>query len=320
MEKSKNAIVLLTRLPNEVWLNFLQNFKKYDVYVCIDCTKKNYAKLYEGSNITFIQMEDRYSKYFGYHNALIRTPRIPDKPLAWDKALLYFCMIRREKYAHVWFIEDDVFFLKEEVLLKMDTGKDTKDTDVLTPFHDINETGEMNGWGHWNTVAGKMPIPWARSMVCACRLSRKLLTHVRDYVKRWKTLVYHEAMFNTLALHHGLVVKCPVEMNTIHFCTTWKEQDMRMDWMYHPIKDYQVHNRLRMRNYVYFDNYFNRFRKENAPALVFHGDTFLWEHNPLPEDFNFQAYRKYNNMETWSDESIRSHWMEHGQFEGRKYK
>ena len=45
MHKSKNAIVLLTRLPNEVWLNFLQNFKKYDVYVCIDCTKKKLREI-----------------------------------------------------------------------------------------------------------------------------------------------------------------------------------------------------------------------------------------------------------------------------------
>ena len=69
-----NAIVLITRLPDNVWLNFLNNFKSYDIFICIDDTKKDYATIFEnvnGNNITLIMSHKDYT------NLILKTTQNP---------------------------------------------------------------------------------------------------------------------------------------------------------------------------------------------------------------------------------------------------
>jgi hypothetical protein len=314
------AIVLLTRYPHNVWLNFLNNFYNYDVYICIDNTKKDFSKLFEqvNSKLTFIQMDDNYCKSYGYHNALIPTGSVPNKPVSWDKALFYFCLIK-DKYKHVWFIEDDVFFLKESVLKNLDIRFPT--SDLLAPFNDINYDGNVNsGWQWWVKVSGKMNTPWARSMVCACRLSNRLLNLVKEYVKKNNTLVYHEIMFNTLAFQNNYIIDTPIELNTIHYNTKWNKDQLNLEYLYHPIKDIQVHSKLRYDNWIHFDHLFNRVNYNYLEKFTFDAGSFLLKHYPLPEGFNFNCYRQNNNCKDWWDESVAWHWFNYGQYEGRKYK
>lgn len=317
--KNDIAIVLITRNPDNVWLNFLNNFNCYDTYVSIDNTSKDFAKLFDKtkSKINFIQMADNYCKSYGYQNALIPIGNIPNKPTAWDKALFYFCLIR-PNYKHVWFIEDDVFFLKESVIENIDNNY--QDSDLLTPFNDINTDGHMNGWENWYTVAGKMNTPWCRSMVCACRLSNRLLQLVKQYVNDKHTLVYHEAFFNTLAYQNKYKIDNPQELSTVHYNTLWDENKLNLNYLYHPIKNVQIHNRLRCDNWIYFDNLFNDINYSEVEKFNFDIGTFILRHFILPDGFNFCCYRENNDMKNWSDNSIAWHWFTYGQFENRKYK
>ena len=45
-----SAIVLLTRLPHEIWLDFLEGFNNYDIYIAIDDNSQNYSNLYHSKN------------------------------------------------------------------------------------------------------------------------------------------------------------------------------------------------------------------------------------------------------------------------------
>jgi hypothetical protein len=317
--KNDIAIVLITRSPDNVWLNFLNNFSHYDIYVSIDNTDKDFTKLYDKvkSKITFIQISDEYCKSFGYKNALIPTGSIPNKPTAWDKALFYFSLIR-PNYKHVWFIEDDVFFLKESVIKNIDDNYE--ESDLLTPFNDINDSGTMSGWENWYTIAGKMNTPWCRSMVCACRLSNRLLGLVKKYVDDKHTLVYHEAFFNTLAYQNNYKIDNPQQLSTVHYNTRWDENNLNLDYFYHPIKNIQIHNSLRHKNCVFFDNLFNNVNYLEIEKFYFDAGVFILRHYQLPDGFNFCCYRENNDMRNWSDEAIAWHWFTYGQRESRKYK
>jgi len=318
---SNNAIVLLTRYPDNVWLNFLNNFYDYDIFVVIDDNNNDFCKLFEKANskINFIQIDDHYCKRGCYYNSLIKTGNVPDKVLAWDKALFYFCLINTY-YDNVWFVEDDVFFLSENVIKNIDNQYPT--SDLLTASNEMNHNGNCNGhetdWPHWHCVNNKMSLPWAKSMVCMCRLSNRLLNDVKKYVDNNKILVYHEIMFNTLACQNNYKIDTPNELSTIQYNTKWDINNLNTNYCYHPLKNFQDHNLLRQWNMIYFHNLFNDINYNWVEKFYFDEYDFLKKH--LPEDFNFIFYRENNNLNHLSDNDVIWDWFNYGKYENKKYK
>lgn len=317
---TKNCIVLLTRTPDNIWLNFLNNFNNYDIYVIIDENKYDYYKLYKSVNtkIKFIQIDDNYSKLYGYHSAVWPTGSLPNKPMAWDKALFYFCKINPNSYDHIWLIEDDVFVLKESVIENID--KKYPSTDLLTPFNDINYDGNLSNWELWFTVVGNINLPWARSMTCACRLSNRVFDKIRSYVDHKHKLFFHEAMFNTIALQNNLTIETPIELNGIHYRTTWDLKNLDLNNVYHPVKDLTYQLDIKMDNLIYYDNLFNNVNYNNLDNFNSDPGLFLSRNLKFPIDFNICCYRENNDMKNWCDEGISWHWFSYGQYEDRKYK
>ena len=320
VRKEKNiAISLLCRSPNIIWLNFLNNFYQYDIFIFIDDNTKDYANLFniKNSKLTIIQIPDDYCKSHGYYNSLIPTGNVPNKPLSWDKALFYFCRLNKS-YEYVWFIEDDVFVLKEDIFKKIDNYNNA---DLCVPFNDINTTGSHEGWTHWHMLDSKFSLPWCRSMVCACRLSKRLLEEVKGYVDNHKILLYHEFMFNTIAYQKGFSIECPQELSTIEYNTPWNENNLNLEKMYHPIKDINLHHKLRCTNNIYFDNLYNNYDYNNAILFNFNEEYFLLKYMKFPEDFDFEVYKKnIENSDIWTYENLAFHWFHYGQYENIIYK
>ena len=323
LKRSNIAIVLLTRYPNNIWLNFLNNFYDYDIFVVIDDNNKDFCKLFDKANskINFIQIDDKYCKERGYHNALIRTSNVPNKVLAWDKALLYFCLINTN-YEHIWLIEDDVFFLKESVIKNIDNHY--TNSDLLTPSHEMNTSGNTNGhetgWPHWHCVKDRLNTPWAHSMVCMCRLSNRLLNDIKKYVDNHKILVYHEIMFNTIACHNNYKVDTPNELSRIHYNTKWNIDDIDIYYCYHPLKNLEEQLKIKQKNMIYYDNLFNNINYNEAKRFIFNECDFLRRH--LPEGFDFNVYlnKNYSNMKDNSENSIIWDWFYWGKYENKIYK
>jgi len=317
-----NAIVLLTRYPNNVWINFLHNFNNYDIFVVIDDNEKDFKELFKNVNkkINFIQIDDDFCKDRGYHNALIQTGNVPDKVLAWDKALLYFCWLNNN-YEHIWLIEDDVFILSEENIINMDNFY--KESDLLVPEHSINNYGNTNGhetgWPHWHCAHGRFDKPWAKSMVCMCRLSRKLLRKIKEYVDNRKTIVFHEIMFNTLCLHNNMKVDTPPELSRICYQIDWGV-DVDTYYSYHPMKCINDHTVIREKNLIFFDNLFNNVDYNLGKSYNF--NEFKLYIDNLPEGFDFDIYleRNHSSMTDNSKESIAWDWFHYGQYENKIYK
>jgi hypothetical protein len=224
------AIVFLTRKPHATMLEYIPELKRdgYDIYVCAD-------DMLSGP---FLQYTSRECEEAGYKNGLL--PWHMSRPSAWEKALYHFCE-KDTQYEHVWFIEDDVLITSADALYTMDQQYPA--SDVLSESH-IVVTKYKRDW-HWQLAHNIIELPWAKSMMCACRLSKRLLQIIREYVDIHKTLLYHEFMFNTLAMQHGLVVETPDGLNGITYQYKWKLDEMEPGVLYHPVKDIGSHPLLR---------------------------------------------------------------------------
>jgi len=84
--------------------------------------------------------------------------------------------------------------------------------------------------------------PLYNSLVCACGLSRRLLTEVKRFVDQYHQLEHVEVLFGTLAKQHSMNVFLPTQLQTLEYRCDYTCNDLKEpnDHWYHPIKD-QIH-------------------------------------------------------------------------------
>jgi hypothetical protein len=236
------AVCILSRYYSETWIEFLNTFDStvYDVFFVIDDMAKMYPENIKQVNI--IQIQENRCRETNYYNSSSAS-NLKDI-LAWDKALYYFNRVSELKYDHIWFLEEDVFLMSENVFRTVDAKY--PESDLLSAFHEINETGNIyNGWNHWINVIHRIGTPWAHSLISASRLSRRLLDRIDDYVQD-RPLMFIEALFNTLALQNHYSVQNPDEMRyTITYDNQWNREQVDISCLYHPLKKIEDHIYIR---------------------------------------------------------------------------
>ena len=250
MAKYKIALICFT--PNDIYLDFLNKFSNYEVYIIIDDNSVNYTALYKTkyANLSFIQMQESLCKKYGFKN--VNEIGIKKQISGWDKALCYFSLTESNAYNNVWFIEDDVFFHNEETLLNIDAKY--PDYDLLANS-EFNPVFDMNTWlwhPYWN-IKIKIEKPYYCGMMCATRLSQNVLKRIRVYATLYKELFFLEALIPTLSKSKPngnpvmLSCYCPDELKTILYRHDYtSEQVSNKDNIYHPIKDILKHNKFRI--------------------------------------------------------------------------
>lgn len=233
--KANRCICLITYKPDTIWLDFLSRFKTYDIYVVIDDNKKDYNSAYSSiyPNIKFIQIVNNECEKNGFVNVnyLMRK-----NVTGWEKALYYFSRTEN-KYPKVWFIEDDVFLQSENTLKNID--KFYPDSDLLAAK--CLKKSACKSWPHWKAITINFKPPYFKSMVCATRLSDKLLSHINLYASTNSTLFFLEALFPTLAKKNKLLYHCPAELSTVVWRKDWKIGQLNSKNIYHPIKEINLH-------------------------------------------------------------------------------
>ena len=85
-------------------------------------------------------------------------------------------------------------------------------------------SGNTNEW-HWHR-AHELPIPLCGSMVCACRISKKLFKIICSYTIKLHHGIFHEIFFNTLANHNNLKISTPLELSGIVYRYEWTIDDI----------------------------------------------------------------------------------------------
>ena len=243
---TKYKLALICFKPNDIYLEFLNKFSNYEVYIIIDDNSVNYTALYctKYTNLTFIQIHDKVCKQYGFTN----VNKIGVKKLisGWDKALCYFSLnfknLNTNSNSKVWFIEDDVFFHNEDTLIKIDAKY--PDYDLLANS-DFKQATNKNDW-LWNYIRIKQPGPYYCGMVCATRLSSNVLEEIRLYADLNKELFFLEALLPTLSNTKNKKCCCPDELKTVVFRHNYNYKNVsNKDNIYHPVKDILKHQEFR---------------------------------------------------------------------------
>jgi hypothetical protein len=222
-------------MPNKLWCNFLNLFKKYKIVIIVDNNNFNLHEFKNSyKNINFIQIEDIKCKLNGY----IDTNFILNKLISgWDKALYYFG-VEDNNYDFVWFIEDDVFFYNEDTLLQIDSQY--INSDLLSNKYHTNSNGEKNTW-HWHKINIQYPPPYYCGMMCAVRFSKKMMDCINDYAKKYNTLFFLEALFPTISIKNNLNYNNPNELNNIYYRHVFNKANIDNINLFHPVKDLNKH-------------------------------------------------------------------------------
>jgi hypothetical protein len=241
----KTAVCLVTIRPNKIWMDFLNKFENYDIYIVVDdltMDYENYKQLYP--HIQIIKITDDESRQYGYiHSSYMPTSSLVfNEIIAWDRALCYFTNMNTS-YEQIWFFEDDVFFYNEETLLQIDL-KYNSDTDLLCK--DKNPQPKEGEWNwFWPAIQINFPGPYFHSPICAIRLSKTFLEKLNDYIEKTKKLAFIEALLPSIAYYNNLKVELVDEFNQIHWRRNWQLSDLNKHVIFHPMKNMEQQREMR---------------------------------------------------------------------------
>jgi hypothetical protein len=199
-----------------------------NIYICIDDNSYNIPN-YQ-NEIKIIKIDDSLCIKYGFRSSVLGYS---NRALSRDKALFYFCKINID-FDNIWFIEEDVLIPTIETIENIDNKYQTAD---LLSAENIVYYERQYDW-HWRYIYQQinMPPPYARSMICAIRCSKKLLECINGYVSVFNNLFVDEALFNTVAIKNNLKVLCISELSSILYRHDWKKEDIHINNLYHPVK------------------------------------------------------------------------------------
>jgi hypothetical protein len=252
-----SAVVFLCVRPSPLLQELATPLCPYhEVYLCPDepCAAREATPFAPG----LLETQPGESEAAGFLGTVSFLPR---RASSRCKALYHLCRgaLASRGHAHVWLVEEDAFLPTEATLLNMDLAHPA--ADLLSPHHhlrfaehapDVNHWSGERRWNHWERARGHVPFPWASSLVCAVRASRALLSAIATHAARHGRLFFCEVMFNSLALHAGLVVACPPALaRHVTWRQTWDlSRPFHPAHVYHPMKNLSTQLGLRRRHYA----------------------------------------------------------------------
>jgi len=299
---------------------------------------------YKPGKVKIIVIDTHISHISGFNHAnrVIQTQQDIQKGFrnlpfpevtAWDKALYYFCNINNN-YDNIWFLEDDCFFINENIFEKINVKYNNVDLLVK----ENNRNFEKDRWC-WNHVKPFLKEPMAFSFIQTCRLSRNLLRLIKNVAIKYKRLVIIETLFNTLVMHNNLTMKFPQELSLLHWDKQLTRTDtfLREDYFYHPVKDIELHQALRnnhkrgnnqSNNNQSNNNQSNNNQSNNKSYINNHEllklnvnekQSLLNRSNTiLKESFNFMLYKQlYPDLRNLTDNDLLHHYFNDGINENR---
>ena len=230
------ALCLISFKPHEVWLKFLNDFIHYDIYIIIYDNDEDYNKKYKNqfTKLKFIQIENYICEQNGFVDM---NYTIKKNVTGWEKAIYYFS--NNNKYDNIWFIEDDVFFYDENTIKNIDFKYPR--SDLLTNKYCSNN----KKWIHWDKIVINFTPPYYRAMVCATRVSSKILFYINEYVNDNRKLFFLEALFPSIAMKYNLIYDTPLELSNIYWKREFNYDDFDKERLYHPMKQLSLHVHLR---------------------------------------------------------------------------
>lgn len=232
MYKQNSTICLLATDKHFYLEEQIKELKLYfkNVFIMID-------KKYNDLQLPYLQMENN-PNYKNTHGGYTKQGYG-----AWSKALDYFNNLETE---NIWFIEYDVFYSSVDILLKLNKYKEHLLVKSHIPYSNDKD------WTNWNLFLSQnindFDKNWFHSLTCICRISKELLKLVTEFAKSHNTLFFHEILFNTIAEHNNLSIRCCDEFKYVEYKGNDKIKSFNINdiqkcgvnYVYHPIKDLDV--------------------------------------------------------------------------------
>lgn len=239
----KNIIFILTTEYDSVLSDFYTNlseYAQYDTYVVIDNNEQHVVN--DNDSLSIIRYEKGICEQAGYKNTVLQVKN--GRSCARDKALFYLNHNNIE-YDNVWLIESDVFIPTLDTIPDIDTKYQA--ADLLVAENSIY-TERSYDW-HWEHVykQTKLDLPYGKSMICAIRCSKQLITCIGNYAMNNNSLFLDETLFNTISLHNNLRIISVPELSTIRYRGRWRLEDIKLTNLYHPMKQTKTHINFRKR-------------------------------------------------------------------------
>ena len=240
---NKKIICFLTFRPSYEYYELCKEIledNKYQGYICIDDNSYQIPN-YDG-RIPIIQIDNEECEMAGFLNTVTCCR---NRACSRDKALYYFCKLEK-KYRYIWFIEEDVFIPSKTTIPDLDDKYKTGD--LVTSSHSIMENINFDWFFTKHTFEEfqySIEPPYAKSLICAIRVSKKMMDLIEEYADFYNILPFCETLFNTLALKNDLEVVTPEELSTIVFRKDWEQKHINLHYLYHPIKEMEIQLKYR---------------------------------------------------------------------------
>jgi hypothetical protein len=265
LENSINAIVFFCYRPPKQIFDFAKKLKSnsYDIYISIN--DNNYDETpYIDNSIIIIKIDDSIAIQEGYFDSSLV---VPNNPCSRDKAFYFFNRINNINYKYIWFIEEDVFIPTINTIKNIDDKYQNIDYLSNVPFFvgNIRENEEHDfvkfnddynfhsGWQFRNSEIHKyFKLPWLKTMSCAIRVSQLFLKKIDEFAIKHKKLIMDELLYPTISYHNNLSMFSPLELSNIIWQRHWKFKELRDDYLYHPMKDLILQDKLRKGDKILF--------------------------------------------------------------------
>lgn len=247
--EKKEILCFLTVRPSETFFELCQRFtENYQVYVVVD--DNSYRIPYPpNQNLTIVRIDSNECYRAGFHSTVIY---FQNQSCSRDKALYYFSKQKNLRYRHIWMIEEDVFIPCSNTLTDLD--KKYKNGDLLCK--DSVRREECPEWTHWqhsDKVIAYSNYPasiFSFTMICAIRISRRLLKDIYRFASKYNQLFIDELLFLTISTKNKRKIRFPEEMKHIYYIDDGKlipekKENVNKKYIYHPMKNIELQKILK---------------------------------------------------------------------------
>jgi hypothetical protein len=234
-------LLILTRLPQPSTLHLADELAKISQNEVIIISDNKPQELPSVAKCVYI--DDAAAREHGFVNS---NPTIPKTPTAWDKAIYYLAIDRRQ-FEYVWIVEDDVFFTGPNICINLmeKYAGDTADLIVRNFF--LRE--QHPRWPHWHFAEHFQGRHQAGAFLPLCRLSRRMIELAGDFVRKRESLDFIEVMFPSLAMSNMLRVRIMnfISERRFHAGPEFRKLELLQLWgdnlengIFHPVKREQL--------------------------------------------------------------------------------
>jgi len=281
-----NAIVFFCfRPPKEIFdfANLLKN-ETYDIFVSVN-DNEYILPYYDQNVIKIIKLDDNKVKnagYFNSNNNMRYQVSSRDKAFYYfnrvnhtDYKHIWFIeedvfipttkTIRNidNKYPDCDYMSNSYFIVDNDV----DNLDNFNNINKELPFVKYSENQFQESWAFTDfNLIKYYGFPWLKGMTCAIRVSKKFLKHIDIFAIKHNTLIIDEVLYLTLSAHNNLSIINPIELSPIVYRCDFNSNpkyginmdkitnflywnlndDIREDYLFHPIKDLKFQNQLRL--------------------------------------------------------------------------